>query len=196
MRDEAERVDLIAVEEHIHLHKVARLILAQLIVERGVALRARLERVEEIIDYLVERHLIVQLNKARVEILHVLVLAASVLTQRHDVADVLLRRDDGHLHIRLVRLGDGRGVRVIVGVVDHDGAAVGLYDLVDNGGERCDQLKVKFALQTLLDYLHMQHAKEAAAEAEAQRNGALRLKRERGVVELELFQRVAQIRVL
>ena len=196
MRDEAERIDLIAVEEHIHLHEIARLILAQLIVERGIALRARLERVEKVIYYLVERHLIVQLDKARVEILHILILAAPVLTQRHDVADKLLRRDDGDLHKRLVRLGDGDGVGVVVGVVHHDGAAVGLADLVDDGGQRGDKLQIKFALQTLLYYLHMQHPQKAAAEAKAQRDGALRLIRERGVVELELFQRVAQIRIL
>ena len=41
----------------------------------------------------------------------------------------------------------------------------------------------------------MQHAEEAAAEAKAQRHGGLGLKGQRGVVELQFFQRVAKIRV-
>ena len=42
----------------------------------------------------------------------------------------------------------------------------------------------------------MQHSEEAAAEAEAESNGAFRLEGEGSVVELELFQRVAQVGVL
>ena len=42
----------------------------------------------------------------------------------------------------------------------------------------------------------MQHAEEAAAEAEAQRDGRFRLKRQRSVVELQFFQRVAKIGIL
>ena len=53
MRNEAERIDLIAVKQQIDLHKLGRLILAQLIVERGVALCASLESIEKVVDYLV-----------------------------------------------------------------------------------------------------------------------------------------------
>ncbi len=81
-------------------------------------------------------------------------------------------------------------------IVHHDGAAVGLDDLIDDGGQRGHELKIELPLEALLDDLHMQHAQEAAAEAEAEGDGALRLKAQGSVVELELFQRVAQIRVL
>ena len=63
-------------------------------------------------------------------------------------------------------------------------------------GERRDEVEVELALQPLLNDLHVEHAEKAAAEAEAQRHGALRLEGEGGVVELELFQRVAQVGVL
>ena len=62
-------------------------------------------------------------------------------------------------------------------------------------GSGGDKVEVKFALQPLLNDLHVQHAEEAAAEAEAQRHGGLGLKGQRGVVELQFFQRVAKIRV-
>ena len=58
-----------------------------------------------------------------------------------------------------------------------------------------EQVEVKFALQALLNDLHVQHAEEAAAEAEAQRDRGFRLERQRSVVELQFFQRVAKIRV-
>jgi len=52
------------------------------------------------------------------------------------------------------------------------------------------------AFQPLLHDLHVQHAEEAAAEAEAQGVGADGLEGEGRVVELQLLQRVAQVRNL
>ena len=196
MRDEAQRVHLIAVQEHVHLHQLARMVRRELIVQRGVALRARLERVEEVVDDLAQRHLVVQLHQPAVEILHVLVFAAQILAQRHDVADKLLRRDDRHVHERLLRQLDGGGVRVFVRIVDHDDGAVRLRDAVDDGGQGGDEVEIKLALQPLLDDLHMQHTQKTASEAKTQRNRRLRLERQRRVVELQLFQRVAQVGVL
>ena len=137
-----------------------------------------------------------QFHEPAVEILHIFVLAAQILAQRHDVADELLRRDDRHVHERLFRDLDGRGVRVVVRVVDHEHRAVGLCDAVDDARQRRDEVKVKLALEPLLNDLHVQHTEKAAPEAEAECDRRLRLERERGVVELELFERVAQIGVL
>ena len=75
-----------------------------------------------------------------------------------------------------MRLGYGGGVGVIVRVIDHDDASVRLDDLVYDGGQRGDELKVELTLKPLLNYLHMQHPEEAAAEAEAQRHGAFRFR--------------------
>ena len=56
--------------------------------------------------------------------------------------------------------------------------------------------QVELALEALLDDLHVQEAEEAAAEAEAQRRRALGLEGERGVVQAELVDRVAQVLVV
>ena len=135
------------------------------------------------------------LDKVGVEVLHVLELAAAVLTHRHDIADVIGRRDDRHLDVGLLGVLDVRRVGVVVRVVDAHHRAVGLVYLVDDARERGDKVEVKFALQPLLNDLHVQHAEEAAAEAEAQRDRGFRLKRQRSVVELQFFQRVAKIRI-
>ena len=97
---------------------------------------------------------------------------------------------------RLVSLGNGNGIGIIVGVIHHDLAAVSLDHLIYDGGQCGHKLKVKFAFKPLLDDLHVQHTKEAAAEAEAQRHRGFRLEGEGRVVQLQLFQRVTQIGVL
>ena len=58
-----------------------------------------------------------------------------------------------------------------------------------------DEVEVVLALEPLLDDLHVQQAQEAAAETEAERRRRLGLARERGVVEAQLVERVAQILV-
>ncbi len=63
-------------------------------------------------------------------------------------------------------------------------------------GAVAKQIQIVFTLQPLLDDLHMQQAQKAAAEAESQRHRILRLEDERGVVEAQALQGVAQQRIL
>jgi hypothetical protein len=81
-------------------------------------------------------------------------------------------------------------------VVHLDDGAVAHFHFIHHGRRGGDQVHVEFALQTLLHDFHVQQAQEAAAEAEAQRLRHFRLVHQRGVVELQLFQRVAQRVVL
>ena len=74
--------------------------------------------------------------------------------------------------------------------------AIGLEHLVDHAGRGGDQVLVELALQPLLHDLHVQQAQKAAAKAKAQRLADLGLVVQRSIVELELFQRVAQRLVL
>ena len=71
--------------------------------------------------------------------------------------------------------------------------AVGAVDAVHHGGRGRDQVQVELAGQPLLDDLQVQQAEEAAAEAEAERGGGLRLVVEAGVVQPQLGQAVAQL---
>ena len=134
MGDEAQGVHAVAVEQQIHLHQIAGAVAGQLIVQGGVALGVGLQRVEKVVDDLVEGHLIVQLHQMGVQILHILELAAPLLTHRHNVAHIVLRGDDGNLDIRLLRVLDGAGIRVVVGVIHLHHGAVGLVDVVDHAG--------------------------------------------------------------
>ena len=86
-------------------------------------------------------------------------------------------------------------IRVVERGIDIHDRAVGLGDLIDDVGRGGDEVEIILALEPLEDDLHMQKAQKAAAEAEAQRDGVfLRIAHGR-VVELQFFQRVAQITV-
>src|SRR5919202_2810969 len=98
--DHRERVDGVAVDQHVELHEVALAILKHLVVEPRVAATDGLELVVEVEDDLGERKLPVELHAARVHVAHVLVYAAPFCAERHDGADVLGRRDDARLHER------------------------------------------------------------------------------------------------
>src|SRR5439155_15392695 len=71
--------------------------------------------------------------------------------------------------------------------------SVSKVDLVEHAGGGGDEIEVIFAGQALLDDLEVEEAEEAAAEAEAQCGAGLHLEAERGVVEPELVERVAEL---
>jgi len=88
------------------------------------------------------------------------------------------------------------GVGHVGRVVDRDDRAVGERDLELHRRHRRHQLEVVLALQALAHDVHVQQPEEAAAEAEPERVGRLRLPRQRRVVEDELLERVAQLGVV
>ena len=59
-----------------------------------------------------------------------------------------------------------------------------------------EQVEVELALEALADDLHVEEAEEAAAEAEAERLRGLGLVEQRGVVQLQPLERVAELRVV
>ncbi len=72
--------------------------------------------------------------------------------------------------------------------------AVGEVDFVADAGRGGDEVEVELALEALLNDLHVQQAEEAAAEAEAEGDGAFRLEEEGRVVEAS-FSRASRSRV-
>ena len=59
-------------------------------------------------------------------------------------------------------------------------------NFIDYGWCSGDQIKVILTLETLLDNLHMQHAEKSTAKAKAQGIGALRLIKQRGIIDRKL----------
>ena len=125
-----------------------------------------------------------------------MIVAAPLLAELHDAADVLGRGHDARLHVRLLDARDVRDVGEVARILDREHLAVGLVDVVLHRRHRGDQVEVELALEPFLHDLQVQQAEEAAAEAEAERGRALRLVLQRGVVEAELLERVAEVLVL
>ena len=116
-----------------------------------------------------------QVNAVLVDIFHIPERAAPVLAQLHDIADIIRWRVNVRVDNGFIRLRYLGWIRVVCGVVYHLHGAVSHLYLVYNGGRGGDDVEVVFALDTLLDYLHVEQSEESAAEAESQRNGGLRL---------------------
>ena len=83
-----------------------------------------------------------------------------------------------------------------LGLVTTCSAPSSISDAVDHVRRGGDEVEAELALQPLPDDLQVQQAEEADPVAEAERAGGLRLVDQRGVVEPQLVQRVAQQRVV
>ena len=81
-------------------------------------------------------------------------------------------------------------------VVDEEGVPVGeVGDVLDRRG-RGDQRQAELALEPLADDLHVEQTEESAAEPKTECRARLRLVGHARVVQLELLERVAQVREL
>ncbi len=81
------------------------------------------------------------------------------------------------------------------GVVDHHRAApADERDLVLDRRRGGDQVEIELALEALLHDLHVQQAQEAAPEAGPQGDRRFRLEADRGIVQVQFVERVAQLR--
>ncbi len=67
---------------------------------------------------------------------------------------------------------------------------------VGDGRCRHEEVEVELALEALADDLHVEEPQEPATEAKPERLRGLRLVEERGIVELQLLEGVAQLRVV
>ena len=108
-----------------------------------------------------------QINAVGVDVLHINKRSAPVLTELHNVADILL----GSVN---VRVGNGllshlnkRRIGVVGRVVNQLNRAVGLGNSVNYARRGGDKVEHILAFKAFLNNLHMQKSEKTAAEAEA-----------------------------
>ena len=123
---------------------------------------------------------------------HIFLNAALLDAQADDVADILLRHQDGGADNRFADLGDVRRIRQLGRIFHGQHLALVRHHLVHHCRRGGDEVETVFALEPFLDDLHVQHTEEAATEAEAERLRGLGFVVQRGVVELQLGERVAE----
>ena len=191
-----EGVDRLPVEQDVELDEFRGLESRAVVVERGVSFRDALELVVEVEDDLREGHVEIDLHAVLRDECLVLHHPALVDTELDDVAQKLRLGDDLRQDVGFLDLGDLRHLGQSRGVVDlHRIALRGGHAVRDvrHGG---DHVHIEFAVQPLLDDLHVQQPEESAAESESEGQRAFGFERQRGVVELQLLERGAQVLVL
>ena len=196
MHDDRERVDRIPGHQDIELDHRGCPVPGEVIVDRSVAPRHRLEPVVEIEHDLVEGHLVGEHHAIRSGVLETLLHPALFLEEFQNAAEVVVLRDHRDGEDRFLDARDSGLGRPAGRVIDLLDRPVSLVDAVADSGRCRDQVQVELALQALLHDLQVQQAEEPATKAEPERDRALGLETERAVVELQLLQSVSQGLVL
>ena len=137
-----------------------------------------------------------QLHSCLRQIFHVDHVAASALAQRHNSADIVLRRHDFSRNDWLLYPLYLRRIRQVGRVLNHNLAAVLHNYLVYNARQGGDDIEVKFPLKSLDYNVHVQQPEEAATVSEAEGRGIFRLEVECSIVDLQLLERVLYIFIL
>ena len=191
-----EGIHRFAVEQDVELGQLAGLVSRAVVVERRITFRYALELVVEVEDDLRKGHVEIDLHAVLRDESLVLQHAALVDAELDDVAEEFGLRDDLRQDVGLLDPGDLRHLGQSRGVVHLQHLVLRGGDAVRNVRHGRDDVHVELTVEALLDDLHVQQAEETAAEAESERQRALGLESQRGVVEPQLFERRAQVLVL
>ena len=158
MNDKAESINLIAIEENIHLNQLGRAILRDFIVKASITTGRGFELVKEVKDDFSKRDLIDDIDPIIIDIVHGHKVTALALSQLHHRSDKFLGYHNLRLNIRLLDgINLGR-VRKLARIGHIKGGTIRHIDLIDNGRRRHDQINIKLTLQTLLNDIHVQQA--------------------------------------
>ena len=106
---------------------------------------------------------------------HVELVAALVVAQGHDRADVLLRHEECHCHDGLAHFDELADFGHARGAFNVDERAVAQDDFIHHGRRGGDDVHVEFALEPLLHDFHVQQTEKPATKTKAKRLGYFRL---------------------
>ena len=192
MNDHGERVDFFAGDQDIEADHGGNTVARQVVVERSITARHGLQAVVEIENDFIQGQFVDQHHATGADVFELLLDAPLVFHQSQDSADVLFAGNHGGVNYGFFDLLDGSGMGKTGRVIDFQNLTVGGGDLVPHAGRGGDQIDVEFAFEAFLNDFEVEQTKEAAAEAEAEGDGAFRVIGQRTVIELEFFESVAE----
>src|ERR1700733_12476423 len=188
----AKRIDLIPVQQDVHLCDIAVPTVDGMVVKRGITPCLAFQLAIEIEYDLGKGHFEDQLYPCGGEITLADEITPLEQAKGHDIADIFRLGDDLGPDIGFFDPFDARRLRHLSGIVDDDDLSVtGMGDKT-YVGDRGDDGLVELPFQPFLDDLHMQHAQKSATEAEAKRLGSLQFIGEGGVIELQFIHAIPQ----
>src|SRR5690554_1128371 len=192
VNNQRQRIYFFGVNQHVQTHETRGLKPQKVIVERGEATANRFEAIKKVHYHFVHRQFIAHRYLAAGE-LQIFLYAALFNTQGYDVSKMLLGHKNIGLNNRLAHFRDQARVRQLGWVVDVDGFAFVIDNFINHRRRGGDQVEVVFALQALLDDLHVEHAKKATTKAKAQGIRAFWFIEQGGIVKGELGECIAEI---
>ncbi len=192
MDDHRHGVDHFTIDAHVQLHQIRGAITGDFIIHRSVTAANRFQPIIKIYHNLIERQLVHQHGALRPKIANFFLTTTLLFADLEHAAEEFLGQVDGGFDHRLFDPIDFRFVRQPHRIIDHQHRAVYHHDPIDDGRRSGDQAEAELPLEPLTYDIHMQEAKKTAAKSKAQRLRGLRLISERGIVQPELFERVAQ----
>ena len=167
MNNEAKSINLVTIEENIHLHQLGRAILRNFIVKASIATSRGLELVKEVKDDFSKRDLIDDIDPIIIDVVHSHKVTALALSQLHHRSDKFLRHHNLRLDIRLLNGVNLSRIRKLAWIRDINSFTICQINLIDNGWRRHNQINIKLTLQTLLNDIHVQQAQEATTETKS-----------------------------
>ena len=195
VNDDGKGVDGLSGDEDVELDHGRFPIVGEMVVEGRVAAGDGFQAVVKVENDFVQRQFVVEHDARGADVFEGFLLAALFFDEGENSADVFLVGENGGEDDGLFDFGDFAGIEPAGRVVDLDHGAVSLVDLVAHAGGGGDEIEIELALETLLNDLHVKQTEEAAAETEAECDGAFGLEEKRGIVEAKFFEGFAQLRV-
>ena len=167
VNDKAESINLVAIEENIHLHQLGRAILRNFIVKASIATSRGLELVKEVKDDFSKWDLIDDIDPIIIDIVHGHKVTTLALSQLHHRSDKFL----GHHNLRLdIRLFNGINlsrIRKLARIGHIQRGTIRHIDLIDNRWRRHNQINIELTLQALLNDIHVQQTQETTTETKS-----------------------------
>ena len=195
MGNEGQAVDRLPVDQDGDPHQVAAAVVVEFVVERGVSAGRGLETVVEVEHHLVERQGI-DGHRPVADVGQIGLLATFLRAELQDIAEVLVRNQDRRPDPGLLHRLNAALVRPVHGVVQLDVPPVGKAEAIDHAGRRGHQVEIEFALEALLNDLEVEKPQASAPESQAEGSARFRFVVERGIVQVQLRQRVAEMAVV
>ena len=158
--DEGEGIDRVLVDQDGDAHEVGGFVGVHRVVETRIAAADGFQAVVEIEHHLVERNA-VDGHCAAADIGEIDLLAAAIVAQAQDGAEVVVGHHDGGAYPGFLDVVDQRGVGHVGGVVQLGDGAAGAVDAIDDAGGGGDQIEIEFAREAFLDDLEMQKSQES-----------------------------------
>ena len=169
MHDCRKRVAHFTVQKHIEFYKVGLFVADYFIIQTCVAARARFQRVEKVVNNLVQRDFVNEFTAAAVKVCKFLINAAFFLTKFHNRADVFGRSIDFGFHDGFFHILDSVGRGKVRRIADGQFFPVREFHLVVYARSGCDKVKIEFPFKAFLNDFHVQKPQKPATIPESER---------------------------